>query len=532
MDAIAHVMSLLELLRGVESRSAELVEECRKRSWLRRRWLYLAVGAATVAFGGYQLHKHRSEASAKWDKLIDSLHVFWEEHVIEPSVAIANELFKGSRLSSADQDAMIDAERSLQTMMQAYLGKAYPDMPRVEVEAHARRMNMEPISKRYEQEMTMPIRSAVMGDLVQLMLLQIQFIKKELLSAMVAIDTLLQENEMNLQMMATVPAFLAVFGAWRGLRNLYWRLTRPRSTGDLRTAIRLSLRDVDRLLNLANGSASATGGGGGSDDGGGSFDGDGSGGAGGGGGGVFPVPSPVSTPRGSVGGVPGSPGSGPAIGAVLRSRSRVRHERRESMARVLEIIGEASTDNEPSPDGAAAAAAAAGVAPLSGLSAPPQARPGATSRDTTTSVGSATAGASARGSAATGAGPASSASTTDTVIGPSSRWRSRTASSGLDSTGSLEDDPALAGTWWSRFAAAGGVPFDGLDNGELGMLTLLMERLCQLVVEYRTHIEEGSWMRLQEDLADLTNEDLTMEQRKATIYRMHRTYKFLSASEG
>lgn len=47
------------------------------------------------------------------------------------------------------------------------------------------------------------------------MLIQVQFIKRELLIATTAIGQLARENELNLRMMATVPAFLLAWGSYR-----------------------------------------------------------------------------------------------------------------------------------------------------------------------------------------------------------------------------------------------------------------------------------------------------------------------------
>ena len=50
---------------------------------------------------------------------------------------------------------------------------------------------------RYELQIQRPIKSAVTGDLVEMMLIQIQFIKRELMSAMQAMDEILRENRVR-----------------------------------------------------------------------------------------------------------------------------------------------------------------------------------------------------------------------------------------------------------------------------------------------------------------------------------------------
>jgi len=107
---------------------------------------------------------------------------------------------------------------------------------------------------RYEAEIQRPVRNAVLGDLVQMMLIQIQSIKHELMVAMEAVDQLLLENQFNLQVMATIPAFMVFYGSMLAVRGVYRKVTRPTSTRDLRRLMRITLRDVDRLLTLSGGS--------------------------------------------------------------------------------------------------------------------------------------------------------------------------------------------------------------------------------------------------------------------------------------
>jgi hypothetical protein len=70
------------------------------------------------------------------------------------------------------------------------------------------------VGGRYEVQIRSPLKSAATGDLVEMMLIQIQFIKRDLLSAMKAMDEILRENRFNLQ----VGACVAVV-AWAARRN-------------------------------------------------------------------------------------------------------------------------------------------------------------------------------------------------------------------------------------------------------------------------------------------------------------------------
>jgi nuclear-control-of-ATPase protein 2 len=71
-------------------------------------------------------------------------------------------------------------------------------------------MDMRPISEEYELELRRPMQSIVSGKIARLVLIQLQFVKKELLVAMQAIDDLFNANQVNLQLLAITPAVLSI----------------------------------------------------------------------------------------------------------------------------------------------------------------------------------------------------------------------------------------------------------------------------------------------------------------------------------
>lgn len=73
-------------------------------------------------------------------------------------------------------------------------------------------------SRMYEREVSRgAIRGLVSGKVAQLMLIQIQQLKADLLSAMDQIDLLVDANRLNVQLIASIPAFLIIFVGTRAL---------------------------------------------------------------------------------------------------------------------------------------------------------------------------------------------------------------------------------------------------------------------------------------------------------------------------
>ena len=122
-----------------------------------------------------------------------------------PRRAILDELFHSERLRVAKEESLEDATQSLRTMLLDFASKT---QPKANAEAIADRLDMTFVSREYELEIQRPLRNALRGDLVQMMLIQIQSIKHELMVAMGAVDQLLMENQFNLQVGWTKHAVL------------------------------------------------------------------------------------------------------------------------------------------------------------------------------------------------------------------------------------------------------------------------------------------------------------------------------------
>ena len=73
-------------------------------------------------------------------------------------------------------------------------------------------------SRMYEREVSRgAVRGLISGKVAQLMLIQIQQLKADLLSAMDQIDLLVDANRLNVQLIASIPAFLIIFVGTRAL---------------------------------------------------------------------------------------------------------------------------------------------------------------------------------------------------------------------------------------------------------------------------------------------------------------------------
>ncbi len=99
-----------------------------------------------------------------------------------------------------------------------------------------------------------PLQSIVSGRIARILFIQMQFVKKELLVAMQAIDQLFNSNQVNLQLLAITPAVITLFAS-QMVGKLLWLLFQSTTQGKeiaskqlLYTTLRVQIRQLERDL--------------------------------------------------------------------------------------------------------------------------------------------------------------------------------------------------------------------------------------------------------------------------------------------
>lgn len=185
------MMSLGKLREKIAERAARfeaLVEPLRPPSFWRRRWLYALVAAPFLLFSLRWIYGKRAEIPRWVAQAVESTREFFQEHVSEPSNAIIKELIWNEHENITDVAALEDAKQSLARMLEAFIKDTDPKLPEAERKALAESMDMSVVSSQYEQSLPQAIKHMMSGEIVRMLLIQVQFIKKELLVAMQAID--------------------------------------------------------------------------------------------------------------------------------------------------------------------------------------------------------------------------------------------------------------------------------------------------------------------------------------------------------
>ncbi|CAM9896846.1 unnamed protein product, partial [Choristocarpus tenellus] len=176
--------------------------------------------------------------------------------------AIVNQVFFRQKLHIMDDSALEDAQVSLQNMLRDFLEDTGGDIPEEERAQSVMAMDMSVVSRELERASPQTLRATVSGKIPRMLLIQVAFLKKELLQAMGAIDELFSTTQASasisppppsiviLQLISAVPAGLALFIAYRFLRSVINAIVSQRlePTRIIHGEMRRCVREVERLL--------------------------------------------------------------------------------------------------------------------------------------------------------------------------------------------------------------------------------------------------------------------------------------------
>ena len=217
-----------------------------------KRYDFLGIpSSALLLAGANSLHDnviepHKQEIVGFFYSLFTAIWGIIEFRFVTPMKDIMLDLLN-RRPRMVDPFALLNEQTSLDNMLL--------DLGVGDGTAASRSVALAAASRMYEQEVAGgALRGLFRGRVAQLMLIQIQQLKADLLQAMDQIDNLVDANRLNVQLVASVPAVLilifgtrALFLAWSNIRMKDFRLPH-----DVHAEMSDYLKKVEECLILSN----------------------------------------------------------------------------------------------------------------------------------------------------------------------------------------------------------------------------------------------------------------------------------------
>ncbi|KAF9079796.1 Nuclear control of ATPase protein 2 [Mortierella sp. AD031] len=225
-------------------------------SWLTRIWIPALIGYFGLKYGIQYISEHRADLDDMLEEAWDTVKRFVTDWVWEPSVRVMNIIRhsddQGS-LQMLGNESLKSDIASLERMVLAF-GRDNYNLGPEELETLSKAVHNGDISvvmRAYESELKTPLKGAVTGNLVQTLLIQIQKTKVDVEVAMAALDKLLKANELNFAFLAVGPSLLLLWAISSQAKSS-WQRYAGKNLGVVSIQMRNSLRQVERLLNLAS----------------------------------------------------------------------------------------------------------------------------------------------------------------------------------------------------------------------------------------------------------------------------------------
>lgn len=244
---VSEVNELLDTMElRMEAQRQRRLNKLRPPPRLARNWYIVAIGIPTATYMAYQLFNHNATGTLA-KGIILKITEFCNEHISGPLISIYRELFtKRGREDVTDRKARMDATSILQKMIKSWLDENHPGMSDPERTEMATTMNMRLIEQTKEQAIKNILE---INSIVRMSLIEMQFIKKEMMNALYAIDDLMGSNEINLKLAAMGPAVLIASFIRFGFRTVYYAVLKiGKSKEQTYSSFRHVILDIERLL--------------------------------------------------------------------------------------------------------------------------------------------------------------------------------------------------------------------------------------------------------------------------------------------
>mmetsp|Transcript_11873 Transcript_11873/g.25040 ORF Transcript_11873/g.25040 Transcript_11873/m.25040 type:complete len:1223 (+) Transcript_11873:432-4100(+) len=243
-NEVSSLLSSIEVT--LEEQRMRRLDRLKPPSRLRRNWWVAAFGLPAASYLMYKLTKRHG-----WFYLMKILAAkvsdIFRDHVSEPLHSIYQELFSHTgRLDVADRKARISAIESLKKMIRSWLDESFPKMTLEEKIRLSEAMDISLIEQSKEESIKHILE---LNSVVRMSLIEMQFIKKELFNALVAMDELMGSNEINMRIAAMTPAVIMIIAIRRAFRLLFYAFFQiGKSKEEIYASFRQTILDIERLI--------------------------------------------------------------------------------------------------------------------------------------------------------------------------------------------------------------------------------------------------------------------------------------------
>jgi hypothetical protein len=212
--------------------------------WFQRNWYVGALSIPPLMYFAIKEAKHGYGL-----RFLSSIRRyvahFFHEHVVDPLYAMYEEFTKGT-VDISDRQARDVAIKNLQKMIRSWLDETHPDMPIKQRKRMAKAMDISLIEAEKEESMKTIYN---INSVIRMSFIEAQFLKKEMMNALLAMDEMRASTNFNMNMAAVTPFVLAMWALQKTCKFVYYAILKMgKSREETYGSFFHLLTEIERLL--------------------------------------------------------------------------------------------------------------------------------------------------------------------------------------------------------------------------------------------------------------------------------------------
>eukprot|EP00934_Nitzschia_sp_Nitz4_P008138 Nitzschia sp. Nitz4//scaffold30_size153850//112537//115408//NITZ4_002790-RA/size153850-processed-gene-0.50-mRNA-1//-1//CDS//3329547300//8128//frame0 len=239
---VQEVSELLDVMESVMTiQRARRLEKLKPQWWLRRNW-YVSLALPPLVYGLYKAKGFGLEFLRYAAK---TLTAFFNEHVVDPMLAMYDEFTKGPE-NISDREAREVAIKNLKVMIRSWLDETHPEMSVQARKRMAKNMDISLIEAEKAESMKTIYN---INSVIRMSFIEAQFLKKEMMNALLAMDEMRAATNFNMNLAAVTPFVLLVWATQRAFKFVFYAMLKMgKSREETYGSFLHTLTEMERLL--------------------------------------------------------------------------------------------------------------------------------------------------------------------------------------------------------------------------------------------------------------------------------------------
>ncbi|OLY81270.1 Nuclear control of ATPase protein 2 [Smittium mucronatum] len=251
LESVERLKEIKFRLSNLEKKLSDVIKINSRPNFISRTWIPALVFGTIGLYSGRYIYGKSADIKEFSKNFAETVYMYTNRYIVDPLQEAYDTIRYGGRIVQVVSSKSLQSSiLALQMMTTNLLEKKnfLNDSNREEIELEIKEGDISSVMSFYAQEMQNPIKSAVFGNLVPSILIQVQKANVDIQMALAALDKLLRSNELNFVFLAVAPAAVFMYLSGKFLVYLLDKFSGDDGS-EAEQKISIIVRDIDIILN-------------------------------------------------------------------------------------------------------------------------------------------------------------------------------------------------------------------------------------------------------------------------------------------